>query len=91
MEYSEEEDYEIISFSSFSEDSRSYIIPRNDIIICGLAGDYCVLETARNLFNVPELTSKSKILMFMDGINSIDGGNKLNTWMKENGIKDYTR
>ena len=52
-----------------------------DYTICGLAGDYCVLETLR--MNM----SNNKCEIFLDGIASIDGGKKLNDFIKENNIK----
>ena len=76
-----------ISFSSISEESVSYLIPNNDIIVCGLAGDYCVMETTENLLRLSE--SFGEITLFYPGIRSIDGGEKLKIWANKVGIKEY--
>ena len=77
----------IISLSNFSEDSMSYVNPDNDIVICGIAGDYCVLETLKNLIDIPEL--KGQFMVFEDGVASIDGGENLKNFMSENNIAAY--
>ena len=77
----------IVSLSGFSEDSMSYINPDNDIVICGLAGDYCVLETLKNLMEIPEI--KGQFMVYEDGIASIDGGANLKNYMSENNIAAY--
>lgn len=50
------------------------------LVVCGLAGDYCVLETLKNLrrFN-PEV--------FVDGTASIDGGTALACYVAENRVR----
>lgn len=53
------------------------------IVICGLAGDYCVLETLKNLVNCGYFN----IEILKDGIASIDGGEKLNEYVKEMDLK----
>lgn len=55
------------------------------IIICGLCGDYCVLETLKNILKAPFIR-KDQVYLYLDGILSIDGGEKLNQFIKENNI-----
>ena len=57
-----------------------------DVVVCGIAGDYCVLETTKNLIN---LIGKDRVSLYLDGIVSIDGGDKLKEYIKENDIKTY--
>jgi nicotinamidase-related amidase len=52
--------------------------------VCGIAGDYCVLQTLRNLMKSHKITDLS---VFTDGIVSIDGGDTLETFIKDNNIK----
>lgn len=55
-------------------------IPENEeVVICGIAGDFCVLHTLENL-----LYLKPKI--FLKGIASIDGGIKLQEFIKRNDL-----
>lgn len=50
--------------------------------ICGLAGDYCVLETIKNLKPI-----WNRLHVYLPGIASIDGGETLNNFIKENNLK----
>ncbi len=64
----------------------TYIKDIDEIVICGVAGDYCVLETLKNII---EHIGTKNISIYIDGIASIDGGKKLNNYIKENNIKIY--
>jgi len=58
----------------------------DEIVVCGIAGDYCVLETLKNIV---KHIGNDKVSVFLDGVVSIDDGTTLNTYMKENNIKTY--
>lgn len=55
---------------------------KNNVIVCGLAGDYCVLNTLKN---IKEINPK----VFLPGIASIDGGKAINDYINENNIEQY--
>lgn len=55
-----------------------------EIIICGLAGDICVLNTLKALDNLP--IDKS---VFIEGIASLDGGHTLNKYIVQHEINIY--
>jgi nicotinamidase-related amidase len=57
-----------------------------EFVICGIAGNYCVLETLKNIV---KHVGNNKVSVFLDGVVSIDDGTTLNTYMKENNIKTY--
>lgn len=57
-----------------------FLNKRVNVIVCGVAGDYCVLETLKQLKPLCPM-------VYMKGIASIDGGEKLNTYINENNIK----
>lgn len=59
-----------------------YIEENTDLVVCGIAGDYCVKETLQNLIK-GGLTPK----VYMPGIASIDGGKTLSAFIKENEIE----
>ena len=66
-------------FSNYELSSGAKIV-NNNIVVCGIAGDYCVKESIKNLlkhwkFNLEVLTS---------GVASIDNGDTLKAFMKEN-------
>ena len=58
----------------------------DNIVVCGVAGDYCVLETLKNIVSY---IGTEKVSVYLDGIASIDGGDKLQSYMKEKNIKEF--
>jgi nicotinamidase-related amidase len=62
-------------------DSYVTLIPEGatNVVVCGIAGDYCVLETTKNLVN----SGKFNVELFLDGIASIDNGNIINKYNDE--------
>lgn len=56
------------------------------VVVCGIAGDYCVLETLKNIVNE---VGPEKVRVYLDGIVSIDGGASLNAYIEENNISVY--
>lgn len=59
----------------------------DSIVVCGIAGDYCVLETLKNI--IKHISNTDVIKIYNDGIVSIDGGIKLQNFCKEHNIKEY--
>lgn len=51
-------------------------------VICGIAGDYCVKETAKNL-----IANGIYPKVFLPGIASIDGGKAFSEFVKENKLQ----
>jgi len=66
----------------YLDDNLSPISINSDIVICGIAGDYCVKETIKNLL-------KENIIpkIYMPGVASIDGGKTINEFIKENHLE----
>ena len=58
-------------------------IINDNIVICGIAGDFCVKESIKNLLK----HWRFNIEVFMDGIASIDGGTALKELINERGLK----
>jgi nicotinamidase-related amidase len=88
----QEEDEDVWCMTGASGDSCAYLNVQNDVVVCGLAGDYCVLETAKNLKAVlEEGEGAGKLMMYLPGIASIDDGTKLKEWMEKEGIKEYIK
>ena len=69
-----------------SDNIYSHVILRKDdeVVICGLAGDICVLNTIESI-----LPAIPNLQVFLDGIASIDNGEKLLNFMNKNNIKEY--
>ena len=58
-------------------------IDNDNIVVCGLAGDFCVMESIKNLMK----HWKFNLEILISGIASIDGGEKLKNFIKENNYK----
>lgn len=64
-----------------------YLNEKTEFVICGLCGDYCVLETLKNVIGL--CAGTERISVYLKGIASIDGGTKLNNFIFDNHIKIY--
>lgn len=84
-------------YTSDNDDYYSYYIGNNlddevvlripedtELVICGIAGDYCVLETIKNLWSIWD-----RLSIYLPGIASIDGGTALQEFIKENKLNIY--
>ncbi len=56
----------------------------DEIHVCGIAGDFCVFNTIKDLI---ELGYKDKIVVLLDCTASIDGGTKLMELIKQYNLK----
>ena len=65
---------------------NNFVTFRKDdtIVICGLAGDICVLNTIKAI-----LPAIPNLKVYLDGIASLDDRSTLLNFMKENNIKEY--
>lgn len=70
-------------FRNYEGTSGCRIINEN-VVVCGIAGDYCVKETIKNLL---KHWKKFNISVLKDGVASIDGGTALNEFITENNLK----
>ena len=62
-------------------------ITTSNVIICGIAGDYCVMNTIKNLMKY-DGPCKLIIYAFTDGIASIDDGITIKNFIKENNLTE---
>lgn len=59
-----------------------------NLVVCGIAGDYCVKNTIANLIQErPNQPVELKVNVFKNGIASIDGGFALNEYINEHKLK----
>lgn len=80
------EEYSIFKNSTSASHIKLIMGLRNiqQIDLCGIAGDYCVLDTLKDGI---ELYGKDMFNVLMPYIASIDGGKALNDFINENSIK----
>lgn len=69
-------------FFSNYELSSGTKINNNNIVVCGIAGDYCVKESIKNLLK----HWKFNVEVLVNGIASIDNGDTLKSFIKENNL-----
>lgn len=63
-------------------------IKSGNIVVAGIAGDYCVLNTIKNLQKYNDGPISMNISVLLDGIASIDGDNStIKNFCKENNIE----
>lgn len=75
-------------YGAFAGEKRVETIKAADeVVVCGIAGDYCVLETLRNIVALRDSTLGIKV--FVQGVASIDGGKALADYMSQTGIEEY--
>ena len=66
-----------------NDKSQGWTFSKHDnIVICGLAGDICVLNTMKILKDL-------NLTVYKEGIASLDGGETLDEYCKNNNIKYY--
>lgn len=70
----------------YDEYLKKYYEYVDEIVVCGIAGDYCVVETLKNIV---KYMGTDKVSVYLDGVVSIDGGVALTNYMNENNIKVY--
>ncbi len=75
------EEYSAATYADFIDDTYvmktatdAVRVPTDDIVVCGVAGEYCVLHT---ILDIQKLISDSNIYLYLDGIASIDGGDAI--------------
>lgn len=75
-------------YGAFADKSASVSIfaGAESVVVCGIAGDYCVLETLKNIVSVVRTDCVS---VYLSGVASIDGGSALSNYMAEQGIGEY--
>ena len=75
-------------YGAFAGEKRVETIKAADeVVVCGIAGDYCVLETLRNIVALRDSTLGIKV--FVQGVASIDGGKARADYMSQTGIEEY--
>ena len=58
------------------------------VVVCGIAAEYCVLETLKNLVRLSQEVG-FELSVYLEGVASIESNEPLVTYMNENNIKLY--
>ena len=74
-----------LHYIALSTDTDDLFLSKHDeYVVCGVAGDICVLETLKDMIKYIPVEN---ITVLWNGIASIDGGEKLSEFCKNNNIK----
>lgn len=84
--YAYEDGHMDIICNNRMNNSPVHIITSN-VIVCGIAGDYCVMNTIKNLMKY-DGPCKLNIYVFIKGIASIDDGTTIKNFIKENNLTE---
>lgn len=81
---SEKEEYGAFADLSDYPEIKYWLENCASVDICGIAGDFCVLETAKNIL---KYVPAEKLTVLKRYIRSIDNGEKLDKFISDNGLK----
>ncbi len=76
------------AFTDISINDQSMFKPGDDVVVCGIASEYCVLETLKELVRLSKGIGFN-LSVFMDGVACIESHDVLLEYMKAEGIKEY--
>ena len=76
-----------ISVNNRCNNSNLIFDGSDEFVVCGVAGDYCVMNTIKNLLKYEGPCAPMNISIMKDGIASIDGGETFDNFVKENNLK----
>jgi len=69
-------------------DAKDYFENGDEVVICGIASEYCVLETLKNITKLAS-SIDLKIKVFLKGTARFASYDTLQAYMSENGIEEY--
>ena len=75
-------------FENTKADDQNLFVKGDKVVVCGIAAEYCVLETLKNLVRLSQEVG-FELSVYLDGVASIESNEPLVTYMNENNIKIY--
>ncbi|MCK9301773.1 MAG: isochorismatase family protein [Bacteroidales bacterium] len=76
------------AFSEITPQIESLFTKDDEVVVCGIAAEYCVLETLKNLFRL-SCKIGFTVKVFLKGTARFDSYDTVLAFMKENGIEEY--
>ena len=75
-------------FENTKADDQDLFVKGDKVVVCGIAAEYCVLETLKNLVRLSNEVG-FELSVYLEGVASIESNEPLVTYMNENNIKIY--
>ena len=74
------------AFVGFDVEHQTLFRPGDKVVVCGIAAEYCVLETLKNLYEI-SLQVGFKVEVYLEGTAKFESHATVLDFMKEKGIK----
>ena len=75
-------------FENTKADDQTLFVKGDKVVVCGIAAEYCVLETLKNLVRLSKEVG-FELSVYLEGVASIESNEPLVAYMNENNIKIY--
>ena len=75
-------------FENTKGNDQDLFVKGDKVVVCGIAAEYCVLETLKNLVRLSKEVG-FELSVYLEGVASIETVDPLVTYMNENNIKIY--
>jgi len=75
-------------FENTKADDQDLFVKGDNVVVCGIAAEYCVLETLKNLVRLSKEVG-FELSVYLEGVASIETVDPLVAYMNENNIKIY--
>lgn len=76
------------AFTHLTPQDEGWFRPGDNVVVCGIASEYCVLETLMNIVRLRDVIGFN-VSVFMDGCGCFETQNPLLEYMKEHNIPEY--
>lgn len=84
----EQDKEEYGQFETVKADDQNLFVKGDKVVVCGIAAEYCVLESLKNLVRLSQEVG-FELSVYLEGVASIESNEPLVTYMNENNIKIY--
>ena len=75
-------------FENTKANDQDLFVKGDKVVVCGIAAEYCVLETLKNLVRLSKEVG-FELSVYLEGVASIETVDPLVTYMNENNIRIY--
>ena len=76
------------AFVDFDPENQDLFHPGDEVVVCGIAAEYCVLETLKKLYEI-SLQIGFTVRVFLGGTAKFENHDSLVEYMAANGIKAW--
>ena len=74
----------------FVPDRQDLFAPGDEVVICGIAAEYCVLESLKNLYAISRKIGFG-VKVYLEGTAKFASYDTVKAFMAENGIQEYRK